>query len=105
MIYNKRWRNALILMLVGFVFFLLTSTAFAGVSTSGDADSMFASVVKFLATWIGRIGLVVGFIGAVQAAFGIRNDDPDSKIKGIRTAASGFIVFAITLSLNLFGIT
>jgi hypothetical protein len=70
-----------------------------------NANQSFNNVVTFLAGWIGKLGLVVGFIGAIQFAFGIKNDDADGKTKGLRTLISGFVVFAVTLSLNLFGIT
>lgn len=74
-------------------------------TTVTDADSTFDSVINFFADWIGKIGLVVGFIGAIQFALAIKNDDADAKTRGLMTMASGFVVFAITLSLSLFGIT
>lgn len=67
----------------------------------------FNAVILFIAGWIAKLGMVVGFFGAVQCAFGFKNDDADAKVKGLRTMISGFIVFAIanegTLS-TLFGI-
>ena len=78
-----------------------------GTSGSGtvDGEAAFNSVIGFFATWIGRIGLVVAFVGGVMFALAIKNDDAEAKTRGLMTLASGFVVFALTLSLNLFGIT
>lgn len=89
---------------------MMTSvTAFAeaagGNVGNGEGEAMFNSVIGFFALWIGRIGLVVGFIGAVMFGLAIKNDDADAKTRGLMTMASGFVVFAITKALNLFGIT
>lgn len=70
-----------------------------------DGDAAFNSVIGFFADWIGRIGLVVAFVGGVMFALAIKNDDAEAKTRGLMTLASGFVVFALTLSLDLFGIT
>lgn len=89
---------------------MTTATAFAEGDGAegdggGDGEAMFNSVIGFFADWIGRIGLVVGFIGAIMFGLAIKNDDADAKTRGLMTMASGFVVFAITKALNLFGIT
>lgn len=83
-------------------------TAFAegendAASSAGEAE--FNSIIKFFAHWIGRIGFVVGFIGAVMFGLAIKNEDADAKTRGLMTMASGFVVYAITKTLSLFGIT
>lgn len=70
-----------------------------------DGEAAFNSVIVFFATWIGRIGLVVAFVGGIMFALAIKNDDAEAKTRGLMTLASGFVVFALTLSLDLFGIT
>ena len=70
-----------------------------------DGEAAFNSVIGFFATWIGRIGLVVAFVGGIMFALAIKNDDAEAKTRGLMTLASGFVVFALTLSLDLFGIT
>lgn len=70
-----------------------------------DGEAAFNSVIGFFATWIGRIGLVVAFVGGVMFALAIKNDDAEAKTRGLMTLTSGFVVFALTLSLDLFGIT
>ena len=81
--------------------FAATTEAGAG----GAGEEQFNSVIKFFATWIGRIGLVVGFIGAVMFGLAIKNDDADAKTRGLMTMASGFVVYPVTLALDMFGIT
>lgn len=84
---------------------LLTATqAFASTPTVDAGMSSFDSVVDVVARWLGRIGLVVAFFGAVQLALGFKQDDADGKIRGMKTLASGFLVFGITQSLSLFGL-
>ncbi len=83
-------------------------TAFADDTSGGDivdGEAAFNSVIGFFADWIGRIGLVVGFVGGIMFALAIKNDDAEAKTRGLMTMASGFVVFALTLSLDLFGIT
>ena len=89
-----------------------TATAFAAPANSGgggggtvDGEAAFNEVIGFFADWIGRIGLVVAFVGGIMFALAIKNDDAEAKTRGLMTLASGFVVFALTISLNLFGIT
>ena len=91
------------------IMWMLTSVnAFAddpapgGGGISDKGESQFWEVVTFFATWIGRIGLVVGFVGAVMFALAIKNDDAEAKTRGLMTLASGFVVFAVSMSLDLF---
>lgn len=70
-----------------------------------DPDAMFNNTVNFFATWIGRIGLVVALVGAVMFGLAIKNDDADGKTRGLMTLVSGIVVFAVTKSLDLFGLT
>lgn len=71
----------------------------------GEGEQMFDSIIGWFATWIGRIGLVVGFIGAIMFGLAIKNDEADAKTRGLMTMASGFVVYAVTKALHLFGIT
>ena len=80
-------------------------SAFAEDGAAVDGEAAFNQVIGFFATWIGRIGLVVAFVGGVMFALAIKADDAEAKTRGLMTLASGFVVFEITLSLDLFGIT
>lgn len=78
-------------------------TAFAeGEGGVVDGEAAFNEVVGFFATWIGRIGLVVAFVGGVMFALAIKNDDAEAKTRGLMTLAAGFVVFAVTKALDLF---
>lgn len=104
----KRKKAAVTLSTMAMMSMMTAVTAFAdGESGSGvvDGEAAFNEVVGFFADWIGRIGLVVAFVGGVMFALAIKNDDAEAKTRGLMTLASGFVVFALTLSLDLFGIT
>jgi len=106
----KRKKLMLTLTTMITVGLMSTVTAFADDTSGGggeivDGDAAFNSVIGFFADWIGKIGLVVAFVGGIMFALAIKNDDAEAKTRGLMTLASGFVVFALTLSLNLFGIT
>ncbi len=104
----KRKRIMLSLTTMLTVGLMSTVTAFADDTSGGevvDGEAAFNSVIGFFADWIGKIGLVVAFVGGIMFALAIKNDDAEAKTRGLMTLASGFVVFALTLSLNLFGIT
>jgi hypothetical protein len=46
----------------------------------------------------------VGFVGAIMFGLAIKDENADGKQRGLMTMISGFVVFAITLSLDLFGL-
>ncbi|MBR1433243.1 hypothetical protein [Ruminococcus sp.] len=106
--YGKIQKGILAFHTMIIMWMLSSVTAFAdGENPSGGGISdkggdQFWQVVNFFATWIGRIGLVVGFVGAVMFALAIKNDDADAKTRGLMTLASGFVVFAVSMSLELF---
>ena len=77
-------------------------TAFADASGGGDGVSTFNTVIEFIVDWVARIGLVVGFIGAVQFALGFKDDSADGKTRGLMCLASGFIVFAVSKAYSMF---
>lgn len=103
---EKRQKIALALTTAYVMSIATTATAFAEAAGGGDeGDAMFTQMIEFFAKWIGRIGLVVGFIGAVMFGLAIKNEDADAKTRGLMTMASGFVVFAITKALDMFNIT
>ena len=78
------------------------TSVYAGGLNKDVGVDMWNGFLEFIATWMGRIGIGVLLFGAYQVGFGIKNDDPDAKTKGLKTAASGIIVFAISQSLDFF---
>lgn len=85
------------------VMLLVVTSAYAAEGDPVGMDKLDA-VINVIATWLGRIGLIVAFFGAIQLALGFKNDDADGKVRGMKTLASGFLVFGITQSLSLFGL-
>ena len=87
----------------------LAAPAFAEAGGGGggdvDPDAAFNNIIGFMAKWIGRIGLVIAFVGAVMFGLAIKNDDADGKQRGLMTLGAGFVVFAITKALDMFGLT
>ncbi len=80
-------------------------TAFAesgGGSISSEGDTTFFALVGFFATWIGRIALLVAFVGGTMFGFSFKSDDAEQKQRGLMTLAAGFIVYALTRSMSLF---
>ena len=79
-------------------------TAFAddAAASGGDGVDTFNTVVQFIVDWVARIGLVIGFIGAIQFALGFKDDSADGKTRGLMCLASGFIVFAVAKAYNMF---
>ena len=76
-------------------------TAFAA-DGGGEGVDTFNTVVEFIVDWVARIGLVIGFIGAVQFAMGFKDDSADGKTRGLMCLASGFIVFAVAKAYDMF---
>lgn len=101
----KRRKISLSLTMMLTTMMLTAASAFAEGEGggSGEAEAAFGKLVGFFALWIGRIGIVVAFVGAVMFGFSIKSDDPEGKQRGLMTMVAGFIVFAITKSLNMFG--
>ena len=74
----------------------------AAAASGGEGVDTFNTVVQFIVDWVARIGLVIGFIGAIQFALGFKDDSADGKTRGLMCLASGFIVFAVAKAYNMF---
>jgi len=75
-----------------------------GSTGGGDAEATFEVVVMFFVTWIGRIGLLVAFVGAIMFGLAIKNSDAEQKQAGLLTLAAGFVVFAVCQAVDMFNI-
>ena len=95
---------------VGFMVVMMLSSLFGITAFADDADAAaggegvetFNTVIEFIVDWVARIGLVVGFIGAVQFALGFKDDSADGKTRGLMCLASGFIVYAVAKAYSMF---
>lgn len=106
-VYGKIQKGMMLFNTTIIMLMLSSITAFAesaGGSGGDQGTQAFDTVVQFFATWIGRVGLVVGFVGAVMFGLAIKNDDAEAKTRGLMTLASGFVVFAVTGMLQMFGV-
>ena len=92
----KLWGRMITAMVCVMALFGTGITAFAATNDSTSFDN----VVSFIVTWVQRIGYVIGFIGAVQFGFALKQDDADGKQRGLMTLASGFVVVAICIAYS-----
>lgn len=70
---------------------------------NGTPGQLAQDAVDFFGTWIGRIGGVVAFIGAVRFALSIKSDDPKEQLQAVLIMVSGFMIQS-AVSSNLFNI-
>lgn len=68
-----------------------------------DGDEQWNQTVSIFVKWIGRIGGLVAFVGAIMFAFAFKNKDADAKETALWTFGSGFIVAAICGAAHIFG--
>lgn len=86
------------------VFASLASTIYAAAPNglSSDADTKFNLIVNTIAAYGFKFGILIIFYGGIQIGLGFKNDNPDGKIQGGKTAVAGLIVAAITGSVSQF---
>lgn len=94
---NEAWQIA---MLVGAM--MSGNTALAGDDAPDPALTKWNAVIGFVTPWIQRMGGVVVLIGAVEFGLGFKNDDPEGKVKGMRTVIAGVIVIAVGAGSDIF---
>ena len=97
-------RISVVFMVIMMMSSLFGITAFADDTSAagGEGVDTFNTVVQFIVDWVARIGLVIGFIGAIQFALGFTDDSAGGKTRGLMCLASGFIVFAVAKAYNMF---
>ena len=69
---------------------------------SSDADTKFNLIINTIASYGFKFGLLIIFYGAIQIGLAFKNDNPDGKIQGGRTAIAGLIVAAVSAGANQF---
>jgi len=74
---------------------LFSVTVLAAATAAIDANNVFDSVMQFLVPWIQKLGGVVMLIGGIMFGLGFKNDDADSKTRGVQTLVAGAIVIAV----------
>lgn len=102
---NKRFQRKVFSFITMVLFMVLVIGLTATPALAGYTDKGLESldlIIDWIATWAGRIGLVVAFFGALQTALGFMNDDADSKVRGLKLLAAGFMVWGISGSYDYF---
>nr|WP_312579580.1 hypothetical protein [Sedimentibacter sp.] len=67
-------------------------------TTSNAGVDKFDNMVVWIATWVGRVGLLVAFWGGVQIAFSLSDHDAGQKRSGILFLVAGLMVFGLSVS-------
>ena len=75
-----------------------------GGAAGGEGTEAFNDVVDFFATWLGRVGALVAFVGGIMFALAIKNNDAEQKQSGLLTLVAGFVVVAICNVKIIFGL-
>ena len=60
--------------------------------------------IEFACDWLKKIGGVVALVGAVMFALGWQREDAEGKSRGLMTMMAGFMVVAIAMGRDLFGL-
>lgn len=71
--------------------FSITSSA----DTPTDADGTWNAIINWILPWFWKFGVVVIIIGVVEFALGFKDDDANSKVKGMKTIIAGVLVTAV----------
>lgn len=85
--------------------FFLSNTVSAVPPTGGlssDADAKFTLIINTIASYGFKFGMLIIFYGAIQIGLAFKNDNPDGKVQGGRTAIAGLIVAAVSAGANQF---
>ncbi|MDD4146332.1 MAG: hypothetical protein PHS83_04450 [Clostridia bacterium] len=76
------------------------------VTVADDADlagvSVLYKVIGWIAGWAAKLGLAVAFFGGIQTVLGFMNDDADSKTRGLKLMAAGFMLFGVCQAADMF---
>ena len=60
------------------------------------------NAIEFLSLWIGRLGGIIAFIGAVKFALSIKSEEANEKIQSVLIMVSGFMIVSAVNNLDLF---
>lgn len=71
---------------------------------TGTPSELAESGLEFFGLWIGRIGGLIAFIGAVKFALSIKADDAKEQLQSVLTMVSGFMIQAAISDIGIFNI-
>jgi hypothetical protein len=100
-----------ILAVMAIMAMVLTATASAtqpvappAAGGGGGAEATYQTVINFFITWLTRIGMLVGLVGAIMFALAIKSNDAEQKQAGLLTMVAGFVVAAVCGAANMFNL-
>jgi hypothetical protein len=70
--------------------------------TVAAANAEFAAILRFIGSWARRVGALALFIGAIMFGLATKDNNPGSKVAGLKTMAAGGITAAVSTVLPLF---
>lgn len=73
-----------------------------GDGLTSEADTKFTLIINTIADYGFKFGLLIIFYGAIQIGLSFKNDNPDGKVQGARTAVAGLIVAAVSAGADKF---
>jgi len=71
---------------------------------SGDLATLAGDGISFFGLWIGRMGGLVAFAGAVKFALAIKDDDAKDQLLGLLIMMSGFMIRVAVSDFGIFNI-
>lgn len=60
----------------------------------GTLNELAQKGVDFFGLWIGRIGMIVAFCGAIKLALSFHEENPREQVIALTTMVSGFLIYA-----------
>jgi hypothetical protein len=76
----------------------------SGAAPKQNVDQTWNDIIKMIFVWAGRAALVMAAWGAFQFFLAFKSDDGEKKQSSLFMLIAGIGAFAVTLSLDLFGI-
>ena len=76
----------------------------SNVYAAGSNTSSIDKLIDYVADWVFKIGGIVAFVGGIMFIIGFVREDSDGKIRGLFTAAAGFMLMGLTGALDIFGL-
>lgn len=74
------------------------------VSAAGSNTDSIDGFINFLKDWVWKIGGLVAFIGGIMFAVSFQRDDAEGKTRALFTMMGGFMLVALSSSMNIFGL-
>ncbi len=70
--------------------------------TATAANEEFAAIMRFIGRWARRVGALAMFLGGILFGLATKDNNPGSKVTGLKTMAAGGITAAVSTLLPLF---